>query len=213
MSKIKIIIVDDHQLFRDGLAGLLSKHEDVEIMASLADGESLLKVLAEKEQELPDLILLDLSMPGIGGFAVLKKLKKQYKKLKSIVISMHHDGNYIVKCAKAGAYGYLLKNADEEELITAIYKVYRGERYYNADISARMFQNLSLQDSIPEKLTKREMEVLQYLAEGLTTKAIAEKMFISNRTVETHRANMLKKLDAKNTAALIKRATQLNLIY
>ena len=152
-------------------------------------------------------------MQGIGGFAVLKKLKKQYKKLKSIVISMHHDGNYIVKCAKAGAYGYLLKNADEEELITAIYKVYRGERYYNADISARMFQNLSLQDSIPEKLTKREMEVLQYLAEGLTTKAIAEKMFISNRTVETHRANMLKKLDVKNTAALIKRATQLNLIF
>ena len=210
MSKIKIIIVDDHQLFRDGLAGLLSKHVDFELLASLADGETLLKYLADKD--LPDVVLLDLTMPGMGGFEVLKKLKKHYKKLKTIVISMHDDGVYIVKCAKAGAYGYLLKNADEEELTFAIHKVYRGERYYNAEISARMFQNLSLQDSIPEKLTKREKEVLAFLAEGLTTKEIAETMFISTRTVETHRANMLKKLDAKNTAELIKRATQLHLI-
>lgn len=210
MSKIKIIIVDDHQLFRDGLAGLLTKHEHFELLASLPDGESLLQFLADREK--PDIILLDLTMPGLGGIEVLKKLKKHYKKIKSIVISMHEDGNYIVKCAKAGAYGYLLKNADEEELITAIHKVYRGERYYNDEISARMFQNLSLQYSIPEKLTKRELEVLHHLAEGLTTKEIAEKMFISTRTVETHRANMLKKLDVKNTAELIKRATQLHLL-
>lgn len=210
MSKIKIVIVDDHQLFRDGLAGLLSKHAHFELTASLPDGESLLQFLADREE--PHIILLDLTMPGLGGFEVLKKLKKHYKKIRSIVISMHEDGNYIVKCAKAGAYGYLLKNADEEELITAVHKVYRGERYYNDDISARMFQNLSLQYSIPEKLTKREIEVLHYLAEGLTTKAIAQKMFISTRTVETHRANMLKKLDVKNTAELIKRATQLHLI-
>lgn len=210
MSKIKIIIVDDHQLFRDGLAGLLSKHAHFELLASLPDGESLMQFLADQEE--PDIILLDLSMPGLGGFEVLKKLKKHYKEIKSIIISMHEDGNYIVKCAKAGAYGYLLKNADEEELINAIHKVYRGERYYNDDISSRMFQNLSLQYSIPEKLTKREIEVLHHLSEGLTTKAIAEKMFISSRTVETHRANMLKKLDVKNTAELIKRATQLHLI-
>ncbi|PHN02398.1 response regulator [Flavilitoribacter nigricans] len=210
MSKIKIAIVDDHQLFRDGLAGLLLKHEYFELLASLPDGESLLQFLEERES--PDIILLDLTMPGLGGFEVLKRLKKHYKKIRSIVISMHEDGNYIVKCAKAGAYGYLLKNADEDELLTAIHKVYRGERYYNDDISARMFQNLSLQQSIPEKLTKREIEVLHHLAEGLTTKEMAEKMFISTRTIETHRANMLKKLDVKNTAELIKRATQLHLL-
>ena len=96
------------------------------------------------------------------------------------------------KCAKAGAYGYLLKNTDEEELITAIHTVDRGERYFNAEISAKMFQNLSLQESIPEKLTRRELEVLELLSEGFTTKSIAQKMFISTRTVETHRANMLK---------------------
>lgn len=210
MSKIRIIIVDDHQLFRDGLAGLLSKHIDFELSASLPDGESLLQFLAEGEPA--DIVLLDLTMPNMGGLEVLKKLKKHYKKVKTIIISMHDDGNYVVKCAKAGAYGYLLKNADEEELITAIHQVYEGNRYYNADISARMFQNLSLQSSIPEKLTKREEEVLNFLAEGLTTKEIAQKMVISTRTVETHRANMLKKLDVKNTAELIKRATQLHLL-
>jgi DNA-binding NarL/FixJ family response regulator len=210
MSKIKIIIVDDHQLFRDGLAGLLAKHADFELLASLPDGEALLQFLTEEEQ--PHIILLDLTMPKVGGIEVLDKLKKHYKKIKTIIISMHDDGNYIAKCAKAGAYGYLLKNADEEELTTAIHQVYEGKRYYNADISARMFQNLSLQHSIPEKLTKREEEVLHCLAEGLTTKEIADKMFISTRTVETHRANMLKKLDVKNTAELIKRATQLHLI-
>lgn len=210
MSKIKIIIVDDHQLFRDGLAGLLSKHEDFELSASLPDGEALLQCLAEKEQV--DIVLLDLTMPNMGGLEVLKKLKKRHKEVKTIIISMHDDGNYVVKCAKAGAYGYLLKNADEEELITAIHQVYNGNRYYNADISARMFQNLSLQSSIPEKLTKREIEVLHCLSEGLTTKEIAQKMVISSRTVETHRANMLKKLDVKNTAELIKRATQLHLL-
>lgn len=210
MSKIKIIIVDDHQLFRDGLAGLLSKHDDFELLASLPDGASLLEFLAEQEK--PHIILLDLTMPNMGGLEVLKKLKKHYKKIKTIIISMHDDGNYIVKCAKEGAYGYLLKNADEDELTTAIHQVYRGSRYYNADISARMFQNLSLQHSIPETLTKREAEVLQFLSEGLTTKEIAQKMFISSRTVETHRANMMKKLDVKNTAELIKRATQLHLL-
>jgi DNA-binding NarL/FixJ family response regulator len=210
MSKIKIIIVDDHQLFRDGLAGLLTKHEDFELSASLPDGASLLQFLAEQEE--PDIVLLDLTMPNMSGLEVLKKLKKRYKKVKTIIISMHDDGNYIVKCAKAGAYGYLLKNADEEELINAIHQVDNGNRYYNADISAKMFQNLSLQSSIPEKLTKREIEVLQYLAEGLITKEIAQKMVISTRTVETHRANMLKKLDVKNTAELIKRATQLHLL-
>lgn len=210
MSKIKIAIVDDHQLFRDGLAGLLSKHVDFEIMANLPDGEPLLKLITK--QELPDIILLDLTMPGIDGFEILEKLKKHLKKIRIIVISMHDDGNYILKCAKAGAYGYLMKNADEEELTTAIHKVYRGARYYNTEISAMMFDNLSLQNSISEKLTKREIEVLKCLSEGLTAKEIAEKMFISTRTVETHRANMMKKLDVKNTAELIKRAAQLKLI-
>ena len=210
MDKITIIIVDDHQLFRDGLAGLLSKYKHFEILARLPDGESLLEHLSNGRA--PEIVLLDLTMPGINGFEVLEKLKKHYKNIKTIVISMHDDGNYIAKCAKVGAYGYLLKNTDEEELIMAINNVYRGERYYNADISTRMFQNLSLQTSIPEKLTKRELEVLGFLSEGLTTKAIAEQMFISTRTVETHRANMLKKLNVKNTAALIKRATQLHLI-
>lgn len=210
MSKIKLIIVDDHQLFRDGLAGLLSKHDYFELLASLPDGESLLAFLEEHAP--PDIVLLDLTMPKMGGLEVLKQLKKHYKKVRTIIISMHDDGNYVVKCAKAGAYGYLLKNADEDELTTAIHQVYQGKRYYNADISASMFQNLSLQSSIPEKLTKRELEVLHYLAEGLTTKEIAQKMFISTRTVETHRANMLKKLDVKNTAELIKRATQLHLL-
>ncbi len=210
MIKIKIAIADDHQLFREGLIGLLNKYESFEVVADVDSGKTLLAYL--EREEAPDILLLDLTMPEMDGFTVLQRLKKSYQDIRTIVISMHDDGNYIVKCVRAGAHGYVLKNADEEELVTSIHKVFNGEKYFNTKISAKIFDNMSVEASFPEKLTKREVEVLQLISEGLTTKEVAQQMFISTRTVETHRANMMKKLNVKNTAELIKRSAQLKLI-
>ena len=210
MSNITLAIVDDHQLFRNGLASLLSEQDGFEVIASLSHGKELMDHL--KTGPIPDVLLLDLTMPEMDGFAVLKKLKKQYPKIRTIAISMHDDGHYIVKCVRHGAFGYLLKNADEEELIQAIDTVYQGKKYFNRDISERMINLMAMEGSQPKALSAKETEVLSLISDGLTTKEIADRLFISTRTVETHRANMMKKLDVKNTAELIKKAAKLHLI-
>ena len=210
MSEIKIAIADDHQLFREGLIGLLAKYDSFEVVADFANGKTLLAYLQREAS--PDILLLDLTMPEMDGFTVLQRLKKDFPNIRTIVISMHDDGNYIVQCVKAGAHGYVLKNADEEELVTSIRKAYQGEKYFKPEISAKIYDNMSVKASFPEKLTKREVEILELISEGFTTKEVAQRMFISTRTVETHRANMMKKLNVKNTAELIKRSTQLKLI-
>lgn len=125
---------------------------------------------------------------------------------------MHDDGNYIMQSIRGGAYGYLLKNTDEEELLLAIDTVLKGNKYFNQDISQRMINIMSLEGVSPKKLSPKEMEILKLIADGQTTKEIAHKLFISTRTVETHRNNMMKKLDVKNTPELINKAAQLNLL-
>ena len=136
MSEIKLIIADDHELFRIGLAELLKKHEDIKIVKSVADGFELMEIIKSKLEV--DIILLDLTMPNMDGFEVLKELKNLNSTVKPIVISMHNVGNYIAKCAKMGAYGYLLKNTDESELVFAIRTVYKGKKHFGADISEKM---------------------------------------------------------------------------
>lgn len=125
---------------------------------------------------------------------------------------MHDDGNYIMQAIRGGAYGYLLKNADEDELLKAIHTVLSGNKYFNTEISQRMINIISLEGVSPKKLSPKEMEILALIAGGHTTKEIAHKLFISTRTVETHRNNMMKKLEVKNTPELINKAAQLNLI-
>lgn len=210
MNKYKIAIVDDHQLFRDGIGSLLSKQENFEVVISSENGKDFFTKLKEGIQ--PDLLLLDLTMPEMNGFEVLAKLKKKYPKIKSIAISMHDDGNYIMQSIRGGAYGYLLKNTDEEELLLAIDTVLKGKKYFNQDISQKMINIMSLEGVSPKKLSPKEMEILKLIAGGQTTKEIAQKLFISTRTVETHRNNMMKKLDVKNTPELINKAAQLNLL-
>lgn len=209
MNKINLIVADDHQLFRDGLTALLNKHPFLNVLATVEDGLELIKVL--KQGTLPDIILLDLSMPNMNGFDVLKTIRKKYTTVKAIAISMHDDGNYIAKCAEYGAFGYLLKNTDEDEVIDAIKQVHNGSKYYNQDLSKKMIDSMAEVRSV-KNLTKKETEILDFLSSGLTTKEIASKLYISTRTVETHRSNMLKKLEVKNTVELINKATTLKLI-
>lgn len=207
---IKIAIADDHQLFRNGISALLNNQSDLEVIASVSNGKELLNFL--EIGNLPHVLLLDLSMPEVDGFEVLNKVKVKYPSIKCIALSMHDDGNYIVKCVRGGAFGYLLKNTDEEELILAIKTVLQGAKYFNQEISEKMINNMSLEGTEVKKLSSKETEVLQFIAEGETTKEIADKLFISTRTVETHRANMMKKLDVKNSAELIKKAAKLHLV-
>lgn len=210
MTEIKLIIADDHELFRNGLAELLRKHDDIKIVKSVADGLELMELVNSQFEA--DIVLLDITMPNRDGFAVLKELKALNSNIKPIVISMHDDGNYIAKCAKMGAYGYLLKNTDESELIVAIRSVANGKKYFSAEISEKMINFMSEQSISENILSNKETEVLGLIARGLTTKEIATKLFVSSRTIETHRANILKKLEVKNTAELIKKAAKMNLI-
>ena len=210
MNEIKLIIADDHELFRKGLAELLRKHDDIKIVKSVADGFEFMEIINSQFEA--DIVLLDITMPNMDGFQVLKELKASNSDIKPIVISMHNDGNYIAKCAKMGAYGYLLKNTDESELILAIRSVNNGKKYFSAEISEKMINFMSTQSISENVLSNKETEVLGLISKGLTTKEIAEKLFVSSRTIETHRANIIKKLEVKNTAELIKKATKMNLI-
>jgi len=210
MNEIKLIIADDHELFRKGLAELLRKHDDIKIVKSVGDGLELMELVNSQFEA--DIVLLDITMPSMDGFQVLKELKTSASDIKPIVISMHNDGNYIAKCAKMGAYGYLLKNTDEAELILAIRSVNNGKKYFSAEISEKMINFMSAQSTSENVLSNKETEVLGLISKGLTTKEIAATLFVSSRTIETHRANVLKKLEVKNTAELIKKATKMNLI-
>ncbi len=210
MNEIKLIIADDHELFRIGLAELLKKHNDIKIVKSVADGVELMEVL--NSQLHADIVLLDLTMPNMDGFQVLKGIKNLNPHIKPIVISMHSVGNYIAKCAKMGAYGYLLKNTDESELVFAIRNVYKGKKHFSPEISEKMINFMSTQSVSENVLSNKEIEVLGLISKGLTTKEIAAKLFVSTRTIETHRNSILKKFEVKNTAELIKKATEINLI-
>lgn len=210
MKTIKLIIADDHELFRNGLKELLKKNKDIEVVASVGDGKEFLEFL--KKNSSLDIVLLDITMPNMDGFEVLKQIKSLNKSIKPIIISMHDEGNYIAKCAKKGAYGYLLKNTDQDELIKVIRMVSEGKKYFSPTISEKMINFMSEQTISENVLSKKEQEVLELMSKGLTTKEIALKLFVSSRTIETHRANIIKKLEVKNTAELIKKATKINLI-
>ncbi|MEQ9465907.1 MAG: response regulator transcription factor [Ekhidna sp.] len=209
MSKIKIIVVDDHQLFREGIISLLSKNEDLEIIGEAPSAEELFELL---EKEAVNIVLVDITMPGMNGLEVIETAREKYPEVRFIVLTMHAEGQYVVKAVRNGAYGYLIKNADENELITAIKNVANGKKYFNSEISQLMIGNMAIEGESHKKLSDREMEVLTLVSEGLTTKEIAEQLFVSARTVETHRVNMMKKLKVQNTAELIKKAAHLNLI-
>ncbi|SOE21707.1 DNA-binding response regulator, NarL/FixJ family, contains REC and HTH domains [Spirosomataceae bacterium TFI 002] len=207
---IKIAIVDDHQLFREGLASMFAKNDSIQVLASFGDGSELLSYL-EKDTNI-DVLLLDISMPVLGGLEVLKIVKKKYPLIKCIILSMHNDGNYVVQSVRNGALGYLLKNADQEELLQAIETVSLGKKYFNKETTELLINNMSKGGETVKKLSTRESEILTLIASGLTTKEIAEKLFVSTRTVETHRVNMMKKLNVKNSAELIRKASELDLL-
>ena len=206
MSEISIIIADDHALIRDGIKTMLSRNPDYKIIAEAENGTELIKLASSL---MPDLILADISMPVMNGFEALTELRKTLPDIRVILLTMHEEPEYIIKAARSGANGYLLKNIDYEELHRAIGLVMSGQKYFNQHVSSILMDELhrkSDTDQLQEKLTERESDILKEIVHGLSSKEIADKLFISPRTVDTHRNNLMKKLDVHNTAELVKLA-------
>jgi DNA-binding NarL/FixJ family response regulator len=213
MEKIKIILADDHILVREGFKSLLSKKKEFEVVGEAENGEELLELI---DHTIADVLLIDISMPRLNGIEAIGQMKKINPNLKFIMLTMHEEAEYILKSIQAGANGYLLKNVEPDELVNAIRTVAGGGKYFNATISNIMIENISKwPDQNKEEnsgLTTREKEILQYVADGLSTKLIADKLSISTRTVETHRVHIMKKLQVSNGAEMVKKGLEQKII-
>lgn len=198
---MKIMIADDHKLLLDGLILILNELQDVELLASASNGKELLRLM---QNQRPDIVLLDLNMPVMDGFETLKEIKKRYPEIKVIVLSMHFEKYTVSRVMQDNADGYLVKNSDKAEFSAAIRRVAEGGKYFSAELMSLMLQP---QGSSTERkaalLSMREVEVIKLLAEGLSSVEIGEKLSLSHRTVDTHRNNIIQKLELRNTAELI----------
>lgn len=210
---IRILIVDDHQIFIDGLAALLQQFNEVNVVGSACSAnEAVAKALSLK----PDLVLMDIQMPGKDGITATREILKQLPQTKIIALTSANESIYIKKMLEAGASGYVLKNIDREELEQIIKKVSRGEKHLDQAVSGELINNYNSKTATPapleDKLTKREKEVLVLIAQGLTDKEIADKVFLSAQTVITHRKNILGKLGLKNKVELARFALEKGLL-
>lgn len=214
---IKVVLADDHKIIRDGLRAMLSHEENIDIVAEAANGLELLDMLSRMPV---DVAVVDINMPGMDGYEATKQIVQQYSSVKILVLSMLDHEGYINKMIEAGASGYLLKNTGKEEFIHAIRMVANGNQYISTEIAMSLLRKSNMSSPKPIVLTdkpntdlsKREIEVLQLIAEGFTNAEIADKLFTSKRTVESHRQSLLDKTNSNNTATLIKYALSNGLI-
>ncbi len=216
MPSIKIILTEDHQLLRDGIKALIAS-ENIEIVGEASTGEGLWKLM---ESVLPDIILMDISLPDISGIELTREMSERYPEVKVLILSMFTDESFINQAIKAGAKGYLHKNTTREEMLVAIDTVYSGSEFYSDNISKIILKSYidkakknGEDNSNPhEILSKREIEILKMFAEGFINKEIADRLFISIRTVESHKNHIMQKLNLKTQVELVKYAIRHNLI-
>ena len=212
-NAFKILLADDHVMFRRGVRSLIQKMENVEVVGEAGDGLELLRLLKDVH---PHLVIMDISMPNLRGLEATREIKILNPEIKVLILSMHKDREYLYHALTAGAEGYLLKEDADEELISAIETLRRGGTFISpllsnqiADIFVDKFQTKGEPRMAPEEpLTIREREIVKLIAEGKSSKEIGELLFISSRTVQHHRANIMRKLNLKKTADLIKYAIQ-----
>jgi len=216
-----IILADDHALVRDGIRSLLEEEEYLEVIGEASNGKEAVTMVENKN---PDLLIIDIRMPELNGIEAVEELKRLGNPVKSIILSMHDSEEYILKSVSAGARGYLLKDTGKSEFIKAINTVQQGGKYFSGDISDVLVDNLygnskitgksdsKLNEAVPFDLTNRELEILELVLSGLTNKEIAEKLKKSKRTIETHRFNLMRKMEVKNLLELSKKAQEYDLI-
>ncbi|HEY5915954.1 MAG TPA: response regulator transcription factor [Chryseolinea sp.] len=208
--KIRILLADDHPMIRAGFKSMLDKNERFEIVGEAGNGKELIALAGQLN---PDIILVDISMPVMSGLDSLEELSNQNPGVRIIVLTMHEEREYILQALKSGAAGYLIKNIERFELERAIITVYEGGKYFSPIITNILAEAVSKPEtSDVAEVTPREKEVLELVAQGNSTKQIADLLGISIRTVESHRINMLKKLKVNNTAGLIKKAIELKIL-
>lgn len=203
MDKIKIITVDDHHIFRSGLNLVLNQIESVEVIAEAGNGQEFLNTLIVHT---PDIVFIDIRMPVMDGIEATKKAIELYPNIKIIAISMFGEEENLENMIKAGARGFLLKNIDAREIEYALKQVYKGKNYYSSELLpyfTNKFINPEEKIKSDISLTQREIEILKLVAKGLTNKEIASQLYISKRTVDGHKANILAKTDSKNVVLLL----------
>ena len=215
MSKIKVLLVEDHTIVRKGIIALLEKDFAIEIIGEAENGMDAVK---KAEELAPDIMVLDISLPLLNGLEVTRQVSKRFPQIKILILSMHDTEEFVFELLNAGAQGYVIKKAAPQELISAIDIVYHGKSYFSPAISKIILSRLqrnpdSVSDSnLQELLTEREREVLQLVAEGRSNREIADLLHISIKTIESHRSNIMDKLDLHNVADLIKYALRKGII-
>ena len=200
MKDVKIVLVDDHALFRNGLKGLISMREGYEVVAEAGDGGEVLDMLPTLEA---DVVFIDISMPNVGGEEATRKALSLCPDLKIVTLSMFGEESYYTRMVEAGAKGFLLKDSSIEEVFDAIDTVVAGGAYFSQRLLSSMSNRLRGTELSSGELSSREIEILLAICRGLSNQEIAEELFISKRTVDAHRANILEKTGCKNTASLV----------
>lgn len=219
MSMINVFIVDDHQIFLDGIVSLLEDEDIIHIAGTAHNGKEALEKINNIKNI--NVVLMDINMPEMDGIEATKQLRLTHPDIKILMLTMHSEPRFIKECIEIGAKGYVLKNISKDDLLNAIQHVYNNksfldsiaqEQLINAVSSVDEHEDDKQYDHLVSQITQRELEVLQLIALGLTSQDIANKLFISKNTVETHRKNMLSKFNVNNTAALLKIAYKKGLV-
>ena len=217
MEKIKVLLVDDHQIVRDGIKALLSGVNDIEVVGEASDGN---EALIKTEKLNPHIIIMDISMPEMSGIEVTKTITQNFPLIKVLILSMFTEEDFIMNAIAVGIKGYLPKNTTREELLKAIRTIYNGKEYYGdliSQIILKSYISNAQKKNIPEGkdincLSLREIEILKLIVEGLNNQEIADKLFISIRTVESHKSHIMQKLELKTTVDMVKFAIKNNLV-
>ncbi len=214
MSSLRIILADDHHLFRDGIKSLLMDEESIEIVGEVSSGVELLELLKEVST---DLIISDISMPKMNGIEACRIIKQDYPDIKFLILSMHNNEEFIKEAISMGANGYLPKDISREELLKGIFAIKNGQDYFSEEVSKTIMQSfiqkVKHEDEKKEEcLTKREIEILKYVSEGYINKEIADLLSISIRTVDSHKNNIMNKLKLKSSIDMVKYAIKNNLV-
>jgi len=212
MNRIKLLIADDHAVLRAGLTTLLNAQPDIQVVAQAADGK---ETVAKTLEYAPDIVLMDITMPGITGSEATREIKRQKPETKVLVLTMHEDENYLFQMLNAGADSYVPKKAADTELLAAIRATYRGEHFIHSSMTDGLLShargnavNQTFDSHKKDLLSQREKEVLRLLAMGHTNQQIADKLYLSVRTVETYKARLKEKLGAKGRADLVRYAME-----
>ena len=213
MNTIKILVADDHRVLADGLKALLETEPDFQVEGIAQNGEEVLKLLEEKQV---DVVLMDISMPVMDGLETTAKITSLFPKVKVLILTTHDDGGLVNSVFENGASGYILKNAPGEELVRSIRSVAVGQKVISPHLTSKMIDFIQRGKHTPDpkapKVTRRELEIIQLIAQELTTKKIAAKLFLSPNTIVTHKRNLFVKFDVKNSVGLIRAAIEMGIV-